>query len=79
MLAKWTSTGSTSDTDGGYFVHNEYDCEEGTSRPLDWYWFSENMRGGVIVSSDTNIENKPKSITPESIDEGLIRIACGKK
>ena len=79
MLAKWTSTGSTSDTDGGYFVHNEYDCEEKTRRILDFYWYSENMKKGDIVYSEKNINDEGKSISTDSIGTDLFNIACSKK
>ena len=58
---------------------DEYDCEEETSRMLDFYWYSGNMRNGEIVYTDTNIKKEPISILPGSISEGLFKIACGKK
>ena len=58
---------------------NEYDCEEETSRMLDFYEYSGNMRNGEIVWSSTNIKKETVSIIPESIDEGTFNIACGKK
>ena len=58
---------------------NEYDCEEETSRLLDFHYHSGNMRQGVAVLSDTNIKDEPESISPESIDETLFKIACDKK
>ena len=58
---------------------NEYDCEEETSRMLDFYEYSGNMRNGEIVWSSTNIKKETVSIIPESIDEGNFNIACGKK
>ena len=57
----------------------EYNCEEETSRMLDVYWYSGNMRNGEIVWSSTNIKDEAVSIIPESIDEGTFNIACGKK
>ena len=58
---------------------NEYDCEEETSRRLDFYEYSGNMRNGEIVWSSTNIKKETVSIIPESIEEGTFNIACGKK
>ena len=60
-------------------THTEYNCEEETSRMLDVYWYSGNMRNGEIVWSSTNIKKETVSIIPESIDEGNFNIACGKK
>lgn len=57
----------------------EYDCEEETSRQLDLYSYSGNMRQGDIVWSSRNIKDEPESIVPESIQEELFNIACGKK
>jgi hypothetical protein len=59
--------------------HNEYDCLEETKRLLDYYMYSGNMRGGVIVSSDTNIKMETISVLPESMDDTLFKIACGNK
>ena len=58
---------------------DEYDCEEETSALLDFLWYSGNMKNGDIVFSSTNIKNEAESIIPESIDETLFKIACGKK
>ena len=57
----------------------EYDCEEETTRMLDLFWYSVNMRQGEIVYSVTNIKDEATSILPESIGETLFKIACGKK
>ena len=58
---------------------NEYDCEEETSRQLDWYLYSGNMRQGKIVNSHVNIQNKSRSIFPGGFNETFFKIACGKK
>ena len=58
---------------------DEYDCEEETSRLLDFLWYSGNMRQGEIVLSSKNIKNEEMSVTPGSIDEILLKIACSKK
>ena len=60
-------------------MRQEYNCEEETSRQLDFYLYSGNMKQGEIVYSITNIKDEPISILPGSIDEGLFKIACGKK
>ncbi len=57
----------------------EIDCEEETSRILDLYLYSGNMRQGEVVDSVTNSKEEPISIMPGSIKEGLFKIACGKK
>ena len=57
----------------------EYDCEEETSRALDIYWYSGNMKNGDIVFSSPNIKREAVSIIPESIIENMFKIACGKK
>ena len=59
--------------------HQEYDCEEETSRWLDFYEYSGNMKSGEIVFSNKNIKFEPVSIVPESIDYFLLKIACDKK
>ena len=58
---------------------NEYDCEEETVRLLDFYWYSGNMRQGEIVVSSTNIKRESKSIMPDTFNDDLLKIACGKK
>ena len=58
---------------------DEYDCKEETSRILDFYWYSGNMREGKIVYSHPNIKDEARSVIPGSIDETLFNIACGKK
>ena len=60
-------------------LHNEFDCEEDTSRTLDIYSFSGNMRGGDKVYSLSNIKDERKSILPESIEEIIFKRACAKK
>jgi hypothetical protein len=58
---------------------DEYSCEEETRRLLDFYWYSGDMAGGEVVYSNINIKLKARSIPPESMDEDLFKIACGKK
>ena len=57
----------------------EYDCEEETRRILDAYRYSGNMKNGGIVFSYPNVKDEAESIIPESLDDGLFKIACGKK
>jgi hypothetical protein len=59
-------------------THNEYDCEEGTTRFLDWAVYSENMAGGGISDSNTNIQRAPTQITPGSMEDAFAKIACSK-
>ena len=60
-------------------MRSEYDCEEETMRMLDVYYYSENMREGEVVVSNTNITNEATSVRPESIEEIFFKIACDKK
>ena len=60
-------------------TRDEYDCEEETILLLDFYRYSGNMREGDIVYSAPNIKVEARSVAPESIDEALFKIACGKK
>ena len=59
-------------------THEEYDCEEETIRTLDFYFYSGNMRGGEVVTSQSNIKQEPISIPPDSYSENTFKIACGK-
>ena len=58
---------------------DEYDCDEETSRMLDLYWYSGNMKQGDIVYSETNMKDGTLSLPPGSTGERLLKIACGKK
>ena len=60
-------------------MRSEYDCEEETMRMLDVYYYSENMREGEVVVSNTNITNEATSVRPDSIEETFFKIACDKK
>jgi hypothetical protein len=57
----------------------EYDCEEETKRILDFYWYSENMRSGEVVYSETSIESEEESIIPVSLAKDIFEIVCNKK
>ena len=60
--------------------HFEYDCEEQTRRFLDVCFYSKNMQGGKIVFSAANIKtDTAESIIPNSMDDVVFKIACGKK
>ena len=57
----------------------EYNCNEETVRQLDFYLYSGNMGSGEIVFSQTNIKNEPQSMLPNSMNENVFKITCGKK
>ena len=57
----------------------EYLCEENKSRLLNYYWYSENMGQGNIVSGKDNLNDEARAITGISFDDGLFKIACNKK
>ena len=57
----------------------EYDCFEETTRLLDFYWYSGNMKTGDIVYSAPNQTVQPKAVVPDSIDKHLLEVACGGK
>ena len=57
----------------------EYDCEEDAVRQLDIHIYSGNMKQGKTVDSVTNIKNEATSVRPDTIEETLFKIACGKK
>ena len=58
---------------------DEYDCDEETSRMLDLYWYSGNMRNGDRVFSAPNIKDEPESISPGGVNKTLFEIACSNK
>ena len=58
---------------------SEYDCEEETTRMLDLHHYSGNMKQGEIVYSVTNIKDEATSVRPETMEEILFKVACGKK
>lgn len=73
-------------------AHSEYDCEEDEEKTLDDPIFtSENMGRGTRIFFDTgrknankknkpiNQEKKSVSIVPDTIQDLLFKIACGKK
>ena len=60
-------------------THEEYDCEEETSRLLDMYVYSGNMSSGEVVISLKNIQSEATSIIPENIQVTFFKIVCDKK
>ena len=67
---------------GGLFLSGkdqyEYDCAEEHTRVLAFTEFSGNMGSGNLVHSNS-VEGKWEPVIPGSIDQGLWKIACGKK
>jgi hypothetical protein len=57
---------------------DEYDCTEERSRIIATFQYSGQMGSGQIVSSDTGPGNWA-SVMPGSVDQGLWKVACGKK
>lgn len=57
---------------------NEFDCKEEQSRDIYISFISENMGAGVTIHSESK-PNKWSSITPDSIDESLLKTACRKR
>jgi hypothetical protein len=67
---------------GGLFLSGkdqyEYACAEEHTRVLAFTEFSGNMGNGNVVHSNS-VEGKWEPVIPGSIDQGLWKIACGKK
>ena len=59
-------------------IQSQFDCEEERSRFLAWTNFSGHMGKGDVVISNSN-ETKWNPVQPESLDEVLWRLACGKQ
>ena len=57
----------------------EYDCEERTSRMLDFVWYKGNMMSKDVLFGDSYMKLEARSISPSSMDETILKIACGKK
>ncbi len=60
-------------------VREEYDCLEETSRRLDGYEYSGNMKNGDIVTSLPNLIEQSETVIPGSVIETLLKVACGGK
>lgn len=58
--------------------HVEYDCKDARTRLLFFSGHSGNMAGGTIVFSDSDTREW-EPVAPESGNETLWKIACGKK
>ena len=58
-------------------IQHEYDCTEERSRSLASKFFSGSMGMGNVVRTDS-YESKWEPVTPESIDQDLLKVACGK-
>jgi len=59
--------------------HREYDCKNEQQRLFDYYLYSENMRSGKIVYSNSNIVDEFKSIVPSTYEQPLFQFICGKR
>ena len=58
---------------------DEFDCSEDKFRVTDLSLYSENMKGGFIVSSEYNLKESSISVEPLTINDDILKIACGKK
>ncbi len=56
----------------------EFDCKEILIRTLGFYFYSENMGNGEVVSSNTDAD-KWNPVLPDSISETLWKFACKKQ
>jgi hypothetical protein len=59
-------------------VQFEYDCLEERSRMLYMSFYSGHKGSGNVVSSDS-ADEKWKPVVPETRDQRLWNVACGKK
>ena len=59
-------------------AQHQYDCAEGRERILALMKFSGNMGSGNVVYEDSN-ERKWRPVAPETTNQALRKIACGKK
>ena len=59
-------------------IQTEYDCQDERSRQLKGISFSGNMGGGRVVFTES-LKVEWRSDAPESIGQGLWKVACGKK
>lgn len=57
---------------------SEYDCKEEQSRTLASSYHGENMGGGGVIYTDDE-PGKWRPVSPESINEALWELACGKQ
>ena len=54
----------------------EYECNEEQFRSVAFVWFSENMGGGKVLSSDSDPNRPWRPLTPGSIGQILSRKVC---
>jgi len=59
-------------------VQQEYNCDDETVRLIASSHHSENMGGGDIVYSDYSVKLEWQSVAPGSVNEYLLKLACGK-
>ena len=71
-----TTVGTTTFLSGKDF--SEYDCSKNMFRYLTSSYYSKNMGGGAVVYSEST-PSAWQNISPESITEAYLRIACKKK
>ena len=57
---------------------NEYDCNEERTRMLASTWFSDNMKRGQVVHSDSD-EDEWKPAAPGSIAQAMLNVACRRE
>lgn len=60
-------------------IQTEFDCKNETVQILAITHFSDNLGNGSSVFSGNGRVGSPEPILPDSIDEYLWKIACGKK
>lgn len=59
-------------------VQFEFDCKEEQNRLLYFSWHSGNMGGGEVIYSGSGT-NRWESIPRGSVNEAVLKIACGKR
>ncbi len=72
-----TVQGSTGFQFNSAKVQTQYDSKEEQTRILYATFHSENMGGGDVVLTHNNAA-KWAPVTPDSVDEAMWKIACGK-
>lgn len=73
---------TTQELDGARFLsmagQTEYDCKEDTSRGFTSNRYAGSMASGAVVYSQTNANQEPIPISPNSIGAAMLKFACGK-
>ena len=59
-------------------IFAEYDCKEETSRVLAFNWYSKNIGAGEVVHNSGTLHGEPQPVSPVSIVNSLLKLACGK-